>query len=108
MLDLPEPLGPVMTVNPVSRLTETFLLKVLNPRRSILLMNTKARALDSHSEVGRVLIGRIFCSASGRVLSPLRNRFFETRASKRLRRQARYTRTATRGTRLVALRLTSV
>jgi len=29
---------------------ETFLLKVLNPRMSILLMNTKARALDSHSE----------------------------------------------------------
>ncbi len=67
MLDLPDPLGPVMTVNPVPRLMETFLLKVLNPRMSILLMNTKARALDSHSESWRVLIGRIFCSASGRV-----------------------------------------
>src|SRR5438552_19096032 len=32
MLDLPEPLGPVITVNPVPRLMETFLLKVLNPR----------------------------------------------------------------------------
>src|SRR3989442_5506804 len=99
MLDLPDPLGPVMTVNPVSRLMETFLLKVLNPRMSILLMNTKAGALDSHSESWRVLIGRIFCSASGRVLLPLTNRFFENLATRRPRKQARYTLTAPVGSR---------
>ena len=42
ILDLPEPLGPVITVKPVPRLIETFLLKVLKPRMSIFLMNTKA------------------------------------------------------------------
>src|SRR5881296_3359653 len=42
MLDLPEPFGPVITVNPLSRLIETFLPNVLKPRISILLMNAKA------------------------------------------------------------------
>jgi len=37
-LDLPEPLGPVMTVKPRSSEIETFFSKVLKPLSSILLM----------------------------------------------------------------------